>query len=138
MKPVVITIGGGELTQWTEMELKRSKEKLTGELSVAIFGGGMPSMPILREIMTGSEIQVYVGGQLAFTGTVDKRQGTGTKQHGHQHGAHVTDGTKEAGGDAQGGTQMSLTLGPNEYTIKLSARVSTEWNPPVSVTPGSG
>ena len=126
MKPVVIIVGGGELTQWTEMQLKRSKEKMTGELEVAIFAGGLPPMPMLREIVAGSEIQVYVAGQLAFTGTVDSRQGTGTKKKGHKHGAHVTEGTKDSGQDAQGDTKMSLTLGPNEYTIKLSARGKTK------------
>jgi prophage tail gpP-like protein len=118
MKPVVISIGGSELTQWTEMKLTRKKEDLTGTLDVTIFGGGMPSLPMLREAWAGQEITVYISGQLAFTGTLDARKGTGAKK-----GKHA--GTKDSGKDKEG-KSLSLNLGPNEYTIKLSARGKTK------------
>ena len=50
MKPVVITIGGSELTTWTAMTLQRSKEELTGSLEVTIFAGAMPSVPLVRSV----------------------------------------------------------------------------------------
>jgi prophage tail gpP-like protein len=117
MKPVVITIGGGELTNWTEMTLQRSKDELTGSLSVSIFAGAMPPSPLIRQAKAGAEIQVYIAGQLAFTGSIDKRQGSGAKK-GEK-------GTRAGGEDNHGGS-MSVSIGPNEYTIKLSARGKTK------------
>ena len=117
MKPVVITVGGSELTTWTEMTLTRSKEELTGSLSVSIFAGAMPSGPIARAATAGAEIQVYVGGQLAFFGTVDSRKGTGSKKG--------KKGTEENNKEPSGAT-MSTNIGPDEYTIKLTARGKTK------------
>jgi len=116
MKPVVITVGGQELTTWTEMTLQRSKEEMTGSLSVTIFAGAMPSIPMARAATAGAEILVYIMGQIAFTGTVDKRTGTGS-QKGKK-------GTKEK--DTKSGTTMSTNIGPDEYTIKLTARGKTK------------
>jgi prophage tail gpP-like protein len=117
VKPVVITVGGTELTTWTEMTLQRSKEELTGSLSVSIFAGAMPSAPIARAAAAGAEIQVYIAGQLAFTGYVDKRKGTGAKSG--------KKGTKEKDSGDSGGT-ISSNIGPDEYTIKLTARGKTK------------
>ncbi|MEY9493756.1 phage baseplate assembly protein [Bradyrhizobium elkanii] len=117
MKPVVIIVGGGELTNWTEMTLQRSKDELTGSLTVSIFAGAMPPTPINRSAMVGAEIQVYIAGQMAFTGTVDKRQGTGAKK-----GKEGTDNERETHGESS----MSVSIGPNEYTIKLTARGKTK------------
>lgn len=139
MKPVVITIGGSEVTQWTEMTLTRKKENLTGELDLTLFGGSMPSMPILREILASSPIEVYVAGQLAFTGTVDRRSGNGhngSDKHGNRHhkgggSAHVqsSHGTLHHGGGHHKGasgqgaaSHPGLNLGPNQYLIKVQAR----------------
>lgn len=119
MKPVVITIGGSELTTWTEMTLQRSKEELTGTLNVTIFGGAMPSAPMARAAVAGAEIQCYIAGQLAFTGTVDIRTGTGAKK-GKTGTAKEEKEHKGKGGSA------SVNIGPNEYTIKISARGKTK------------
>src|SRR5262245_29987146 len=122
MKPVSIFIGGGELETWTEMTLTRKKENLTGELEVTIFAGSMPPMPIVRQIMAGVEITVYIAGQLAFTGTCDKRKGTGRKKG--------KEGTKHAGKEKQGnskeGGSLKLSVGPTDYSIKMSARGKTK------------
>ena len=117
MKPVVIIVGGSELTNWTEMTLQRSKDELTGTLNVSIFAGAMPPTPIARSAKPGAEVQVYIAGQMAFTGTVDKRKGTGAK-----HGKEGTDNEDETKGESS----MSVNIGPNEYTIKLSARGKTK------------
>src|SRR5262245_43286429 len=97
MKPVVITVGGAALETWTEMTLTRTKEEMTGSLSVTIFAGAMPSIPMVRSIMCGAEIQVYVAGQMAFTGTVDARKGTGAKK-GKKKG--TADESKEKKGES--------------------------------------
>jgi prophage tail gpP-like protein len=116
MDPVTIIIGGTKLTNWTEMSLSRSKEELTGSLSVTIFAGAMPATPMLTNAKAGAEILVYVAGNLAFTGTIDKRAGTGAQKG--EPGTSATEGSH--------GTTMSAQIGPNEYTIKLSARGKTK------------
>jgi prophage tail gpP-like protein len=121
MKPIVILVGGQELTTWTEMTLQRSKEELTGSLNVTIFAGAMPSVPIARAAKAGAEIQCYIAGQLAFTGTVDKRKGTGAKK-----GKEKTGGTDDENPEHKGESSASVNIGPNEYTIKISARGKTK------------
>jgi prophage tail gpP-like protein len=116
MNPVEIVIGGSRVETWTEMSLKRTKEGLTGQLDVSIFAGDTPNIPTLTTANTGAEILVYVAGQLAFTGTIDKRTGTAADKGGY--------GTSDV--DTEHGPQMTATMGPNEYTIKLSARGKTK------------
>jgi prophage tail gpP-like protein len=116
MNPVEITIDGSRLGTWTEMTLQRSKDEMTGMLDLSIFAGDTPHIPTLTTARTGAEILVYVGGQLAFTGTIDKRTGTGADK-----GKYGTSGT-----DTEHGPQMTATMGPNEYTIKLTARGKTK------------
>jgi prophage tail gpP-like protein len=123
MQPVVIVIGGQILETWTEMSLQRSKSELTGTLSVSIFAGGMPPSPLIREAKAGAEILCYIAGQLAFTGTVDKRQGTGSKK---ADSAGTDDVDKTHGTEGGGDTSLSSSIGPTEYTIKLSARGQTK------------
>lgn len=126
MKPVVILVGGQELTTWTEMSLQRSKAEMTGSLDVTIFAGAMPSIPIARSARAGAEIQCYIAGQLAFTGTVDSRTGTGARK-GHPGTATSTEEVHDGGGSEEsGGGSMNVNIGPNEYTIKLSARGKTK------------
>lgn len=130
MKPVVITVGGSELENWTAMTLNRKKEDLTGTLEVTIFAGSMPSGPVSREAMAGSEIQCYIAGQLAFTGTVDKREGTGHKSSKHKkdyRSTGTTDPTpKHTAESTNDRNQMSVNIGPDTYTIKLTARGKTK------------
>lgn len=117
MNPFEIIIGGQRLDTWTEATLSRTKDELTGSLNVTVFAGATPPTPILTSVLQGAPIQVYVGGQLAFTGTIDKRQGTGAKT-GDQ-------GTSESSGDTKG-TSISVSMGPNEYTVKITARGKTK------------
>ena len=121
MPPVVICIGGSALDSWTEMTLQRSKDKMTGSLSVTIFAGAMSSGPMVAAAKCGAEITVYVGGQLAFTGSVDKREGSGTKK-----GKKGADETNQKSGKGKSGTQASVTMSATEYTVKLSARGKTK------------
>jgi prophage tail gpP-like protein len=117
MKPVVITVGGTELTTWVDMTLTRNKKELTGQLQVTIFAGAMPSIPIARSAAAGAPIEVYVGGQIAFMGTVDKRKGTGARR-----GRHGTKDTNYGKSEAS----VSTNIGPNVYTLKLNARGQTK------------
>jgi prophage tail gpP-like protein len=119
MTPVVIAIGGSALDTWTEMTLERSKDELTGSLSATIFAGAMQSGPMIEAAKCGAEVTVYIGGQLAFTGTVDKREGSGTKK-----GKKGAD--KENQKSGKGETKAETNIGPDEYTIKISARGKTK------------
>ena len=121
MAPVVICIGGSALDTWTEMTLQRSKDEMTGSLSVSIFAGAMSSGPMIAAAKCGADISVYIGGQLAFCGTVDKRSGSGTKK-----GKKGADEENQKEGKGASGTQMSVSINATEYTIKLSARGKTK------------
>jgi len=121
MTPVVITIGGMALDTWTEMTLQRSKDQMTGSLSVTIFAGAMSSGPMIAAAKCGAEINVYIAGQLAFCGSVDKREGSGTKP-----GKKGADDSNQKSGKGSSGASTSVNIGPNEYTIKLSARGKTK------------
>ena len=76
----------------------------------------MPPNPefLSRAAAAGAEIQVYVGGQLAFTGTVDSRKGTGSKKG--------KEGTEENNNESEWHNDTTNYDNPDEYTIKLTAR----------------
>ena len=130
MKPVVITVGGAELTTWIECTLERKKEDLTGSLGVIIFGGSVPPAPIVREAQAGAEIQVYVAGQMAFTGSVDRREGKAEKKadHKREKGTGIKDypGRQPHPKGSTEGHGHEISIGPNEYTIHLTARGKTK------------
>ena len=122
MTPVVICIGGSALDTWTEMTLQRSKDEMTGSLSVTIFAGAMSSGPMVQAAKCGAEITVYIAGQLAFCGTVDKREGSGTKK-----GKKGADETNQKDGKGTGGTQACRFLSAQTSTpssCRLAARPS--------------
>lgn len=125
MAPVHIFLGGSELLAWTEMSLSRSKDNMTGQLNISLFMGMMPDQPVVVDAVHGKEVLVYIGGHLAFWGTVDKRRGTGTK-HG-KVGTTVNTEPKDAdpSGDSAGPSR-SVNIGPNEYTVQLTCRGKTK------------
>lgn len=119
--PVVIFIGGAELTGWTQMTLSRSKSDMTGQLSVSVFFSYVPDGPVLTQVVRAKDAMVYIGGQLAFFGKVDKRSGAGIK-----HGSTGSDGNvrnEVVGAD----TSRSVSIGADEYTVTLTARGSTKY-----------
>lgn len=99
-KPVHVFIGRKQLTGYTNLQLKRSKNRLTGELNIDIFMGWIPSESVLPQASRGEEILVYVGGHLAFTGYIDRRRDSATGTH-------------------------SLSIGKEGYSVKLSCRGKT-------------
>lgn len=110
--PFEIYIGGSKLENWTSATLKRAKKELTGNLSVEIFAGHMPSQPLVRSAVAGAEILAYVAGKLAFTGNVDSRQGVGSRSKK----------SKDTKSDVTGNT----SIGPDSYTMSISARGKTK------------
>lgn len=117
MVPVRIFVGGEELRGWTEMSLSRSKKNLTGSLSVSMFFTYVPDSPVAINATKNKEILVYIGGQLAFTGKIDKRKGSGVK-----HGQTGSD-------DNSSGSDLtrSSNIGADEYTVKITARGKTKY-----------
>ncbi len=107
MKPVVILIDGQELTQYTGMKLSRQKKDLTGSFSAEVFFNYMPSKPVLVNALRSKPVTVYIGGQLAFFGSMDRRKGKSE--------------TKE---DAL--TEVTSSIEPNAYSVSLSARGRTK------------
>ena len=120
MKPVSIFIGGKDLVGWTQMSLSRSKDEMTGELNVTIFMGYMPTAPVEMNACRGQEITVYIAGQLAFIGIIDKRKGIGSKK-----GEDGTTPTET--GTSKFSSSISYSIGPTEYTITLTARGKTKY-----------
>lgn len=112
-KPCNVFIDGSELTGYTGLTLTRSKSQLTGTLNVDLFFGYVPTEPVVVNAAAGREISVYIGGNLAFIGNLDKRTGSGIR-----HG--------ESGSQSSDGASVSTSIGPNEYTVKLTARGKTK------------
>lgn len=106
MKPVEVLIDGQRLSNWETLSLSRSKDEMTGSLSVEIFNGYMPSAPIMVDAVRGREIAVYIGGHIAFLGTLDARNGSGRSD------------TPAA--------QRSASIGPDTYSVSISARGKTK------------
>lgn len=97
--PFRIFVGGSELLGWTSATLSRSKDELTGSLNVDLFFSYVPDKPVLTSSAAGADIVVYVGNNIAFYGSIDKRTGGG-----------------------KGGSDRLVAIGPNEYTVRLTAR----------------
>ena len=116
MAPVHIFVGGEELHGWTEMTLQRAKKNMTGSLSISMFFSYVPTSPVAITATRGKEVTVYIGGHLAFTGKFDKRTGSGTKKGG-----------KGSSGNPPEGGMRSVSIGAEEYTVRLSARGKTKY-----------
>jgi prophage tail gpP-like protein len=109
MKPIQIFVGGQELTQYTGGRLTRKKQDLTGSLTCDIFFNYMPSRPVMANAMAGEDVMVYVGGHLAFWGTLDKRRGKGKG--------------KDNGG---AGAEITSSINADHYDVQLTARGRTK------------
>lgn len=109
-KPVYIFVNGSELIGYTDMRLKRSKDKWTGELTFSVFMGYMPTEPVLSSVTRGASVMVYIGSQLAFVGELDRRKDSGTKPG------------EEGSTRSEESVQSDLSIGPTEYTVRFSAR----------------
>ncbi|MGL5735812.1 MAG: hypothetical protein ACRCYS_13175 [Beijerinckiaceae bacterium] len=121
--PVHIFIGGQLLRGWTEMTLTRSKKEMTGNLTVKVFFTHVPASVVLPQAVRSKDVLVYIGGHLAFTGTVDGRGGKSTPQTQPRdaHGRFV----KGPPGGGSGGSK-AVHIGANEYTVTIQARGKTK------------
>jgi prophage tail gpP-like protein len=79
MDPVTILIGGAYLSEWTEMSLTRKKKDLTGSAEITVFYSVIPVSPIIVQAVAGVDVQIYIGGHIAFTGGVDSRSASADK-----------------------------------------------------------
>lgn len=127
--PVIIFVGGSLLTGWTNMNLTRHKKDMTGEFNCTVFLGSLPKIPLITGAKAGAPVQVYIGGHLAFTGTLDNRKGEG-KSKGKKAGGPVGfsggGGRSRSIGSGRGTGGAGTHIGPNEYTITLKARGKTK------------
>ena len=114
--PFEVQIAGNTVGGWTRASLSRKREDLTGELELECFYGSIPASPVLREVKAGAEIKALVGGQVAFTGSIDKRNGRGKKKKGEGKGDDKNDST----------FQRSVSIGKDAYTITVTARGKTK------------
>lgn len=118
-----VFVAGSEI-EYLSANLNRAKKELTGVLSLTLFYSIATAVQV-RQAVAGAEITVYVAGQLAFTGTIDKRHGKG-KSKGANLGSMNKIGKGKgsaiaAGRSTQGGGYQAHG-GANDYTISLRAR----------------
>lgn len=128
IKPMRIFIGGEELVTYTSARLQRTKKQMTGSLTVEIFLDYVPSKPTIVNAVRGKEILVYVMGQLAFTGIIDKRRGKTVKtQNRASNGQFAYSGgpgslSEDSGGDVS----VNFSKGSG-YSVTLTARGRTKY-----------
>lgn len=113
--PFVVTIAGMNTGGWTSATLRRARKEMTGTLTLECFYGSIPASPVLRNIMSGAEVQVMVAGNVAFTGTVDRRNGRGKKRG-------KGDASENEGANDDATFQRSVQISKDSYTITVTAR----------------
>lgn len=115
MKPFEIFMDGQRLLGFTSATLERQKENMTGSLTAEIFFNYVPSSPVATQAAVARPVEVYIGGHLAFTGALDRRNGRSRKSAGAK-GEPVANGSLESSG-----------IGANGYSITLTARGKTKY-----------
>lgn len=128
IKPMRIFIGGEELVTYTSAQLQRSKKQMTGSLTVEIFLDYVPSKPTLVNSVRGKEILVYVMGELAFTGIIDKRRGKTIKNQNRDAGGRFaySGGPGSLSEDSGGSVDVNFSKGQG-YSVTLTARGRTKY-----------
>jgi prophage tail gpP-like protein len=116
--PVAVFVGGAQLEGYTALTITRSKEELTGTCSIDLFFNYMPSSPVVVDAAISKEVLIYIGGQLAFTGFLDRRTGSGIR--------HGQPGSSRSDSDSAQVSDRSVRIGPNEYNVSLTARGKTK------------
>lgn len=101
VKPVHVFVDRKELIGYTGMTLTRSKNDMTGQLDIDVFMGWLPDEPVMDQVTRGQEILVYIGGHLAFTGVIDRRQDKASK------------------------STASTSVGPDQYSVSFNCRGKT-------------
>lgn len=70
---ITIFAGGNRLNGWTDVSVTRSRSSLTGEARITVFLDWLPETPPLGNTYGGTDIAIYTGAHLFFTGTVSRR-----------------------------------------------------------------
>lgn len=128
---VVIVVGGSSLRGWTNMKLVRERKEMTGALTFEMFFTNIPANPQIRAVAAGAEIQVYIAGHLAFSGSIDSRTGSGKGKHSghHQHSQGLND-RNLAGVDRSGrnpsGAGVHAYADAESYKVVIEARGKTK------------
>jgi prophage tail gpP-like protein len=123
MKPFRILIDGSELVTYTNAKLHRSKDQMTGELNVDVFFNYIPQSPVAVDAVRGREITVYIMGNLAFTGVIDKRKGRNIRPR-DEEGRFTSTGGK---GSQSGSGDATGSLTENGYVVTITARGKTKY-----------
>lgn len=121
--PFRIFIDGEELLTWTRATLKRTKTAMTGSLTVDVFYAYTPTKPVMVNAVRARQILVYVAGQLAFTGKIDKRKGKTHKTRHHRH-------REREGGAGMSDTSSSMKRShgrDGSYSVTITARGNTKY-----------
>lgn len=121
MNDFLIFANGVQVEQFTDATLSRSKGEMTGTLNFSLFCSFMPGSPIMPQALAGAEVTAYVGGHLAFVGKIDRRRGTGASA-----GAPGTKNAAPSSGSGDSSVSGSVNIGPDEYTVKITARGMTK------------
>jgi prophage tail gpP-like protein len=128
IKPMRIFIGGEELETYTSARLERSKKQMTGSLTVEIFLDYIPSKPVIVNAVRGKEILVYVMGELAFTGIVDKRKGRAVDMQPRDSNGRFAYAGGEGSMTGASGGDVSVNFSQGQgYTVTLTARGRTKY-----------
>lgn len=121
MNDFIIFANGVQIEQFTDANLTRNKGEMTGTLNFSLFCSYVPGQPIMTQALQGAEITAYIGGHLAFVGSVDRRRGTGSSA-----GAPGTKNAPPSSGSGESSVSGSVNIGPTEYTVQITARGKTK------------
>lgn len=116
MDPFEIYIGGEKLEGWTSATLERKRKDLTGSMTIEVFFTYLPKSVIMQGVKAGKDIIAYVGGNVAFTGSLDSRKGKGK----------VTKKGKKGKPTTISSTSVSSSIDSESYKITLTARGKTK------------
>lgn len=113
------------------MKLHRQRQAMTGELTVEVFFTNLPTSPVMRNVTAGKDIQVYIAGNLAFTGNIDTRTGSGKGKHDrHRHGGNSLNDRNLKGTDRKGksptGAGVHSYADAESYKIVIECRGKTK------------
>lgn len=122
--PVVIMVAGQNLDGWTSMKCERDRKALTGTMTVEIFYTDLPKNPVMRNVTAGADIQLYIGGQLAFVGSIDSRNGKGKGKHKGKHDSGALNDRNLKGTDRAG--KSPTGAGVHSYADADSYKITIE------------
>lgn len=78
MSDLVVMIDGAPVEHIERFSLTRDAEHVTGEMTAAIFMSYTPQERFMEGVLRGASAAVYLGGHLAFNGTLDGRGDRGS------------------------------------------------------------